>query len=102
MYVEDSDPISYCFPESLNLERCIFQVDSLLQASDDDLTQLVPIFWDLAAIHEFLKSNKSAVPSIRALLNISIHFCNNNAQKAGSAMYGGSIDSCAIDLGYNT
>ena len=51
---------------------------------------------------KFLQLNEPTVHAIRALLNISLHFCNNNAQTAGSAVYGGSIDSCAIDSGYNT
>ena len=102
IYVEDSDPISYCFPKSLNLERCIFQIDGLLRISHDDIYRLLSIFLDPAAIHEFLQTNESTVQVIRALLNISIHFCNNHARKAGSAVYGGSIDSCAINLGYNT
>ena len=94
VYVEDSDPISYCFPNIVNLESCLFQVDGLLQTSVD---QLVPIFFDPAVI---LQSNE--FHAIRAFLNVSIHFSSNHAQKAGSAVYGGSVDSCAIDLVYNT
>ena len=45
VYVEDSDPISYCFPESINLERCLFQVDGLFQVSADAMQQLLPIFF---------------------------------------------------------
>ena len=56
---------------------------------------------DPASVRKFLQLNEPTVHAITALLNISIHFYNNNAQKAGSAVYGGSIDSCAIDLGYN-
>ena len=100
VYVEDSNPISYCFPESINLERCLFQTDAYFQASLDVIKQLVPILLDPAALHEFLESNESTSKAIREFLNISIHFRNNHAQKAGSAVYGGSIDSCAIDLGY--
>ena len=43
-------------------------------------------------------SNKPTAHAIKAFLNISTHFYNNHAQKAGSAVYGGSIDNCAIDL----
>ena len=100
VYVEDSDPISHCFPESINLERCLFQVNGLFRTSLDDMNQLLPIFWDAAAVHEFLESNESTARAIRAFLNISIHFCNNHAQKAGSAVYGGSIDSCIMELAY--
>jgi len=99
VYVEDSDPISYCFPKSLNLERCVFQVDGLLQISYNNIDRLFSIFVDPASIHKFLQLNEPTVHAITELLNISIHFYNNHAQKAGSAVYGGSIDSCAIDLG---
>ena len=27
VYVRDSDPIFYCFPDRANLEKCFFQVD---------------------------------------------------------------------------
>ena len=40
VYVEDFDPISYCFPESMNLERCLFQVDWFV----DGINQILPIF----------------------------------------------------------
>ena len=85
VYVEDSDPISYCFPESMNLERCLFQVDGFV----DGINQILPIFLDPAAIHEFLDSNESTAHAIREFLNIHIHFYNNHAQKAGSAVYSG-------------
>ena len=106
VYVEDSDPISYCFPGAVNVERCFFQVDGLFQTSIDALTQFLPIFFDPAAMHEtsvlqFDESTANAM-IMRAFLNISIHFCNNNAQKASSAVYGGSIDNCAIDFRFNT
>ena len=38
----------------------------------------------------------------RPILNISINSYNNHAQIAGSAVLGGLIDNCAIDLEYNT
>ena len=89
VYVEDSHPISYCFPDIANLERCFFQVDGLFQISHDDLEQLTSTLLDRAAIHEFLQLNESTAQAIRTLLNISIHFSNNHAQKAGSAVFGG-------------
>ena len=94
VYVEDSDPISYCSPENINLENCPFQVDEVFQASRDDALQLFSIYLDPTGIHEFLQSNQSIAHRIRALLNISIHFSNNHAKRAGSAVYGGSVDSC--------
>ena len=100
VYVEDSDPISYCFPGSVSLEKCLFQVDAYFQTSVGALIQLIPIIFDPAAPQEFLQSNDSTAQAVREFLNISIHFSNNHAQKAGSAVYGGSIDNCAIDLGY--
>ena len=100
VYVEDSDPISYCFPESVNQERCLFQVDAYFQVTLDTIKKVLPILYNTAAILEFLESNDSTAQAVREFLNISIRFHNNHAQKAGSAVYGGSIDSCAIDLGY--
>ena len=99
VYVEDSDPISYCFPESISLEKCLFQVDAYFQVSLDTMRQVIPILYSPTAILEFLESNDSDAQAVREFLNISIHFINNHAQKAGSAVYGGSVDNCAIDLG---
>ena len=39
VYVEDSDPISYCSPENINLENCPFQVDGLLQVPFHEINQ---------------------------------------------------------------
>ena len=101
VYVEDSDPISYCSPENINLENCPFQVDDVFQASRDDAFQFFPIYPDPAGIREFLQSNRSIADRIRAHLNISIHFSNNRAKRAGSAVYGGSVDSCINYMRYN-
>ena len=70
-----------------NLEKCFFQVDGLLQISFEELERLAIL--DRAAIQEFLQLNESTAQAIRTLLNISIHFSNNHAQKAGSAVFGG-------------
>ena len=102
VYVEDSDPISYCFPESFNLQRCLIQADGLFQSSITEINVLLPGIFDPATTRESLQLNESAAHAIRAFLNISIHFSNNHAQKAGSAVYGGSVDNCAIHLGINT
>ena len=99
VYVEDSDPVSYCSHLSLYLERCLFQVDGSFRISRENLAQLNPTFFYQAALHEILQLNDSTIHTVRELLNISIHFHNNYAQKAGSAVYGGSIDNCVIELG---
>ena len=101
VYVEDSDPISYCFPESLNLQRCIFQADGLFQISINDINALLPNFYDPVSSNEPLQLNESTAHAIRAFLNVSVHFCNNYAQRAGSAVYGGSVDNCLVHLGFN-
>ena len=100
VYVEDSDPISYCFPEAINLENCPFQVDDVFQASYDEAIQLFQISVNPTASRQFFQSNKSTALKIRPLLNITLHFSSNHAKRAGSAVYGGSIDNCASHLGY--
>ena len=102
VYVEESDPISYCFPAAVNLERCFFQIDGLFQTSIETLAQFLPNYFDPAAMRKTLQSDESSAIAMRAFLSINLHFYNNHAQKAGSAVYGGSIDNCAIDLGFNT
>jgi len=98
VYVKDSDPISYCFPDIGNLERCFIQVDVLLHTTIDNF---ISTFSDPAASNEYLQSNDSTAHSIRTMLNASIHISNNHAQIAGSAVFGGSIDNCAIEYRYN-
>ena len=66
VYVEDSHPISYCFPDITNLERCFFQVDGLLQISFEELERLAIL--DRAANQEFLQLNESTAQAIRTLL----------------------------------
>ena len=99
VYVDDPDPRSYCFPESLNLQRCVFQIDGLFQIYES--SELIFNFFDPEVRQNFLQSNKTTAEKIKAFLNTSIHFFNNNAQKAGSTVYGGSVDNCAIYLGFN-
>ena len=100
VYVEDSDPISYCSPENINLENCPFQVDEVFQASNDEAIQLFSILVNPTASRQFFKSNESTALKIRPLLNITLHFSSNHAKRAGSAVYGGSIDNCASHFEY--
>ena len=99
VYVKDSDPISYCFADITNLERCFYQVDGSFETSSN---YILLILSDPAALKDYLQSNESTAHAIRALLNIGIHFHNNYAQRAGNAVYGGSVENCAISLGYKT
>ena len=98
MYVKDSDPISDCYPEIENLERCFLQVDGLFQTS---VYKLISTVSDPAALNEFLQLNESTAHEIRTMLNVRIQISNNHAQIAGSAVLGGSIDNCTFELGYN-
>ena len=82
VYVEDSDPFSYCFPLSYKLVGCFFQVYGKIKLPNDSF--------------EFLPSSRAVTAAIRASLNIHSYFYNNNAGISGSAMYGGSIDNCII------
>jgi len=114
VYVKDSDPISYCFPDRANLEKCFFQVDGSLQNVPDGF---VSTFSDPASLNGFLEFifsdpaassfellgwNESTAHDVRAMLNFTINSYNNHARIAGNAVFGGSIDNCAIDLEYNT
>ena len=47
-----------------------------------------------------MQLNEPTAHEIRTLLNVSIHFANNYAQIAGSAVFGGSINNCTIELQY--
>ena len=51
--MKDSDPISYCFPDRANLEKCFFQVDGSLQNLPD---RFVSTFSDPASLNDFLNS----------------------------------------------
>ena len=75
VYVEDSDPFSYCLPLPYKLVGCFFQVYGTIKLPHDSLT---------AAIH--------------ASLNIHSYFYNNHAGISGSAVYGGSLDNCNVHI----
>ena len=77
VYVEDSDPFSYCFPLSYKLVGCFFQVYGEIRLPHDSLTA-----------------------AIRASLNIHSYFYNNHAGISGSAVYGGSLDNCNVHIEY--
>ena len=81
VYVEDSYPIAHCTSENL-WDKCFFGTDELLEIPQHAGIQPNPTY---------------ALP---AYLNIHLHFCNNHAQTAGSAVYGGSVDICRIRVGY--
>ena len=66
VYVEDSDPISYCFPDFDNPVKCFFLID------------------DFSATISF----------VRAFLDIHVRFYQNYARTAGSSLYGGAIFNC--------
>ena len=82
MYVEDSDPFSYCLPLSYKLIRCFFQVYGTIKFPYD--------------FHKFLPTSAALTAAVRAFLSIHSYFYNNHAGISGSAMYGGSIDKCII------
>ena len=72
LYVEDSDPISYCLPEISFLANCFFQINGLYNVSLDT--------------------------NIQAFLDIHLHLYNNHAQIAGGSVYGGAIYNCRIEV----
>ena len=84
VYVEDSDPFSYCLPLSVG---CFFQVYGTIELPYDS-----PIF---------LPSSASSTTAIRASFNIHSYFYNNHAGISGSAMYGGSVDNCIVHIEYS-
>ena len=77
VYVEDSEPIAYCSPDRIAFLECFIQIAGLFQ-----FPQLITLY--------------------RAHFNIHLHMLNNNAQIAGSSIYGGSLDSCAIGIQYTS
>ena len=68
VYVEDSDPISYCFPHDIK-RKCSFQVNAFFNYT-------------------------SIPPSLR----IHLHLYNKYAQIAGSSVYGGAIFNCEVQV----
>ena len=71
VYVEDSDPTSYCFP---------------------DLTRTC--FFQIAGVYHYLIDLQNFQP----FLDIHLHFYNNYAQIAGSSVYGGATYSCSTKV----
>ena len=71
VYVEDSDPTSYCFPDDL-IRTCFFQIAGVYQ--------------------------NSVLPNLQPFLDIHLHLYNNYAQMAGSSVYGGAIYSCSTEV----
>ena len=80
VYVEDSEPISYCSPDHVIFLECFIQVFGLLEFPQLNLTTT----W------------------CRTHLNIHLHVYNNKAQIVGSSIYGGSLDSSHINIKYTT
>ena len=80
VYVEDSNPITYCTSEQLVLEKCFFETYKLFE---------IP--------HATLSNFTQAVI---AYYNICIHFYNNHAEIAGSAVYGGFIKLVDISAAF--
>ena len=79
VYVEDYDPVSYCFDIDIyKLDRCFFQIDGSYNV------------WS------------SADYEVKAYLSIHPQFCANYAQTAGSAVYGGVLNSCILEIRYET
>ena len=84
VYVEDSDPFSYCLPLSYKLVGCFFQVYGTIKLP-----------------YNSLPSTAALAAATRPSLNIHSYFYNNRAGISGSAMYGGSIDNCMVHIEYS-
>ena len=72
--MQDSEPISYCFP-NVSLD-CFTQISDIPRLNSTNISYALP--------------------------KISLNMLNNNAQIAGSSIYGGSLDSCTINVEYTT
>ena len=83
VYVEDSDPFSYCLPLPYKLVGCFFQVYGTIKLP-----------------YNSLPSTAALAAATRPSLNIHSYFYNNHAGISGSAMYGGSIDNCIVHIEY--
>ena len=76
VYVQDSEPVSYCFDvDILNLGRCFLQVAGSYN-----------IAWNYTGYE------------IQAYLDIHLQFYTNYAQIAGSAVYGGALKGCIMEM----
>ena len=72
VYVEDSDPISYCFPNDIQ-RKCSFRFSGFFNETSNNV-------------------------NIRPFLDIHLRFYNNHAQIAGSSVYGGAIYNCIVQV----
>ena len=71
--VDETNPLVYCFKESLSsLSDCFFQINSKEVADNSIIRQ------ELDSLH------------------IKIHFENNTAVEVGGDLYGGSVDNCKL------
>jgi len=76
VYVEDSNPIIYCTSEELVLESIeTYESLEIPHATSSNFMQAVIVYY-----------------------NIYIHFYSNHAEITGSAVYGGSMDICHIQI----
>ena len=85
VYAEDPDPVSYCFPAISDLKKCFFQIHGSIEN--------IPIV--------VLSSTAGSVV-INAYFNIHINMYDNNARVAGSAVFGGSLDSCFSQVHFDS
>ena len=80
VYVEDSYPITRCASNTSIWDKCLFQI------------------YELFEIPHISLSNLTHAVTALMYYNIHLHFRNNHAQNAGSAVYGGSLDICHINV----
>ena len=79
VYVEDYDPVAYCFNIDIQkLDRCFFQIEGSYNV------------WSRADYE------------VKAYLNIQLQYYANHAQIARSAVYGGVLNSCIMEIRYDT
>ena len=75
VYVEDYGPVSYCFDINVfEFDRCFFQIEGS---------------------HNVLNLTEY---ELKAYLNIHLQFYSNYAQIAGSAVYGGVLNACTMEV----
>jgi len=79
VYVKDSNTIIYCTSLVFKLEKCSFNAYEIPEVMSSNFTHV-------AATYN----------------NIYIHFYNNHAHIAGSAVYGNSMDICNIHVQYKS
>jgi len=81
VYVEDPNPVTSCVSEQLASEKCFFEIYERFEIPHDTYSSIQSY-------------------AVTAYYNIYVHFYNNRAQIAGSAVYGGSVDICHIRVDY--